>query len=33
MQKNRRKQKKVGVQDLCIGFSLYKVILFYMVGR
>ncbi|XP_064392675.1 calpain-9-like [Halichondria panicea] len=24
MQKNRRKQKKMGVQDLCIGFSLYK---------
>ena len=25
MQKNRRKQKKMGVQDLCIGFSIYKV--------
>lgn len=25
MQKHRRKQKKMGVQDLCIGFSLYKV--------
>ena len=25
MQKNRRKQKKMGVQELCIGFSLYKV--------
>ena len=25
MQKNRRKQKKLGVQDLCIGFSIYKV--------
>ncbi len=25
MQKNRRKQKKMGVQDLCIGFSVYKV--------
>ena len=25
MQKNRRKQRKMGVQDLCIGFSVYKV--------
>lgn len=25
MQKHRRKQKKMGLQDLCIGFSLYKV--------
>ena len=25
MQKHRRKQKKMGVQDLCIGFSIYKV--------
>ena len=25
MQKNRRKQRKMGVQDLCIGFSIYKV--------
>ena len=25
MQKNRRKQKKLGVQDLCIGYSVYKV--------
>ena len=25
MQKNRRKQKKLGVQDLCIGYSIYKV--------
>ena len=25
MQKNRRKQKKMGVQELCIGFSIYKV--------
>lgn len=25
MQKNRRKQKKMGVQDLCIGFTVYKV--------
>lgn len=25
MQKNRRKQKKMGIQDLCIGFSVYKV--------
>ena len=25
MQKNRRKQKKMGAQDLCIGYSLYKV--------
>ena len=25
MQKNRRKQKKLGVQDLNIGFSIYKV--------
>ena len=25
MQKHRRKQKKMGVQDLCIGFSVYKV--------
>ena len=25
MQKHRRKQKKMGVQDLCIGYSLYKV--------
>lgn len=24
MQKNRRKQKKMGVQELCIGFSVYK---------
>ena len=24
MQKNRRKQRKMGVQDLCIGFSVYK---------
>jgi Ca2+-binding EF-hand superfamily protein len=24
MQKHRRKQKKMGVQDLCIGFSVYK---------
>ena len=28
MQKHRRKQKKMGVQDLCIGFSLYKVLSF-----
>ena len=27
MQKNRRKQKKMGIQELCIGFSLYKVCL------
>jgi hypothetical protein len=26
MQKNRRKQKKMGVQDLCIGYSIYKVL-------
>lgn len=26
MQKNRRKQKKMGIQDLCIGFSIYKVV-------
>lgn len=26
MQKNRRKQKKMGVQELCIGFSIYKVL-------
>ena len=25
MQKNRRKQKKMGVQELCIGFTIYKV--------
>ena len=25
MQKNRRKQKKMGVQELCIGFTVYKV--------
>ena len=25
MQKHRRKQKKMGVQELCIGFSIYKV--------
>ncbi len=25
MQKNRRKQKKMGIQDLCIGYSVYKV--------
>lgn len=25
MQKNRRKQKKMGVQELCIGYSIYKV--------
>ena len=25
MQKHRRKQKKMGIQDLCIGFSVYKV--------
>jgi len=25
MQKNRRKQKTLGIQDLCIGFSIYKV--------
>ena len=25
MQKNRRKQKTLGVQELCIGFSVYKV--------
>ena len=25
MQKHRRKQKKMGVQDLSIGFSVYKV--------
>lgn len=25
MQKHRRKQRKMGVQDLCIGFSIYKV--------
>lgn len=25
MQKHRRKQKKMGLQDLCIGFSIYKV--------
>ncbi len=25
MQKHRRKQKKMGAQDLCIGFSVYKV--------
>jgi Ca2+-binding EF-hand superfamily protein len=24
MQKHRRKQKKMGAQDLCIGFSIYK---------
>ena len=27
MQKNRRKQKKMGVQELCIGFTIYKVYL------
>ena len=25
MQKHRRKQKKMGVQELCIGFTIYKV--------
>lgn len=25
MQKHRRAQKKMGVADLCIGFSIYKV--------
>lgn len=28
MQKNRRKQRKMGVQDLCIGYSIYKVFCF-----
>ena len=30
MQKNRRKQKKMGVQELCIGFTVYKVCLHRM---
>lgn len=25
MQKNRRKQKKLGIQELCIGLAVYKV--------
>ena len=25
MQKNRKKQRKMGIQDLCIGYAIYKV--------
>ena len=33
MQKNRRKQKKMGVQELCIGFTVYKVYRVYTINR